>query len=484
MFSALESASKKRIIENEICKINSILQQKFDFEENLFNHFCGYFGPHTAYFHMDSKSSFMSSLSKEQLSLELNVSLNDRNEIIVLTLGPNDPAFQTGVIKKGDQIISISNLKQTLQVSCATVEAISNMILSDANKKIMLTLRRSSSKYFELVVEKKLLKDEGNTVYSFIVDHKKRRYGYVKIPSFYADFEGNSVKGCAEDAALEVLKLLKNSMQGIIIDLMDNGGGSIEEAIKLARMFIDYDPISIILNNKNVQTIIHDPYPGVTYNNPLVILINENSASASEFFASALQDYNRALLLGSATVSKATMQSIMSLEPNDVENFVKVSINKFYRVTGKSNQATGIVPNVMVPEIYESIYPKEKNNATAFKNDCIATPLIFKRHMKNSAMAKIAKRSTDRIDSNSYFNKTKEFNKEINDLIDTPKLAQLVNMDSAIKSQSEIRRRWEEIKELDTKSINLLLNNYLLTVNPLDKANNKFHLEVLKKTTT
>lgn len=125
MFSALESASKKRIIENEICKINSILQQKFDFEENLFNHFCGYFGPHTAYFHMDSKSSFMSSLSKEQLSLELNVSLNDRNEIIVLTLGPNDPAFQTGVIKKGDQIISISNLKQTLQVSCATVEAIS-----------------------------------------------------------------------------------------------------------------------------------------------------------------------------------------------------------------------------------------------------------------------------------------------------------------------------------------------------------------------
>jgi carboxyl-terminal processing protease len=103
-----------------------------------------------------------------------------------------------------------------------------------------------------------------------------------------------------------------------------------------------------------VQTIINDPYPGMIYKDPIVILINGNSASASEFFASALQDYNRALLMGTGTLGKATIQSIMALKK--MKNFVKISINKFYRVTGKSNQATGIIPNVTVPDIYETIY--------------------------------------------------------------------------------------------------------------------------------
>jgi carboxyl-terminal processing protease len=485
-FNLLEPLSKKQTIENEICKINGILEKKSAFEETLFDHFCNYFDPHTAYFNMDSKSSFVASLSKEHLSLGLNVSLNDRNEIIVLKLDPNGPAFQTGDIKKGDQIVSVSNLEETVHVSCATLESISNMILSDANKKIVLTLRRSPSKTFDVLVEKKLLKDEANTVYSFIIENKKRKYGYVKIQSFYADFEGNSGKGCAEDAALEVLKLQKDSIQGVVIDLVDNGGGSMEEAIKLAGMFIDSGPISIILDNKKQQTIIVDPYPGMIYKDPLVILVNGNSASASEFFASALQDYNRALVLGSATLGKATMQSILPLDHNDVENFVKVSINKFYRITGQSNQARGIIPNVMVPEIYETIYPKERDSPTAFKNDSIATNLVFAKYMPNIVMAKIAKKSRYRIDSNTYFKETRKLNKKIDDLINTPKSAKLLTIDTVMKSQSEINEMWKEINAFDTKNNNLLihnsnLNTYLRSINPSEKATNEFQLESLKK---
>lgn len=485
-FPILEAVSKNLIIANEICKINVVLQKESGFEENILDNFCSYFDPHTAYFNVDTKSSFMASLSKEQLSLGMNVSLNDRNEIIVIKMDPNGPAFQTGVIKKGDQIIAVSNLKETLQVSCTTLESISNMILSDTNKKIMLTLRRSSGKNFDILVEKKLLKAEGNTVYSFIIANEKYSYGYVKIPSFYADFEGNSGKGCAEDAALEVLKLQKDSIQGIIIDLIDNGGGSMEEAIKLAGMFIDTGPISIILDNKKEHTIISDPYPGMIYKDPIVVLVNGNSASASEFFASALQDYNRALLMGSATVGKATMQSIMPLESNDNENFVKVSINKFYRINGKSNQATGIIPNVLVPEIYETIYSKECNNPTAFKNDSIATSLVYNQFIKNSAMAKIAKKSADRIATNSYFNETKKLNKKIEDLVNTPKSPRPVTIDSVLKDHAAINAMWEEINAFDTISNNLIihnsnLNNYLLFINPSEKANNEFQLETLKK---
>ncbi|WP_339919558.1 S41 family peptidase [uncultured Flavobacterium sp.] len=485
-FTAIEPISKRLIIANEICKTNAILEKESGFKEKLFDNFCSYFDPHSAYFNVETKSCFVASLSKEHLSMGMNVSLNDRNEIIVIKMDPNGPAFQTGGIKKRDQIIAVSNLKETLQVSCATLESISNMILSDANKKIMLTLRRSSGKNFDVLVEKKLIKDEGNAVYSFIIANKKRRYGYVKIPSFYTDFEGNSGKGCAEDAALEVLKLQKDSIQGVIIDLIDNGGGSMDEAIKLAGMFIDTGPISIILDNKKVQTIISDPYPGMIYKDPIVILVNGNSASASEFFASALQDYNRALLMGSATVGKATMQSIIPLEPNDTENFVKLSINKFYRVDGKSNQATGIIPNVLVPEIYEVLYTKECNNPTAFKNDSIAISLVYNQFIKNTAMVKIAKKSTARIATNSYFNETKKLNKKIEYLVNTPKLPRPVTIDTVIKDQSEINAMWEEINAFDTKSNNLIihnsnLNNYLLTINPSEKANNEFQMETLKR---
>lgn len=485
-FATSEPISKNLIIANEICRINALLQKESSFEEKLFDDFCTYFDPHTAYFNVDTKSSFVASLSKEHLSIGMDVNLNDRNEIVVLKMDPNGPAFQTGGIKKGDQIIAVSNLKETLLVSCATLESISNMILSDSNKIIMLTLRRNSGKNFNVLVEKKLLKDEENAVYSFIVSHKKLKYGYVKIPSFYTDFEGNSGKGCAEDAALEVLKLQKDSIQGVVIDLIDNGGGSIEEAIKLAGMFIDIGPISIIIDNKNIETIISDPYPEMIYKDPIVILINGNSASASEFFASALQDYNRALLLGSATVGKATMQSIMPLEPNDAENFVKISVNKFYRITGKSIQAMGIIPNILIPEIYETLYPKERDNPTAFKNDSIPTTLFYNQYLNNNRIAKIVKKSTERIASNSYFNETKKLNKKIEDLINTPKSPRPVTIDTVIKDQSEINNMWKEITAFDSKSNDLMihnstLNNYLLTIHPSEMANNEFQREALKK---
>lgn len=484
-FDALASASKKLIVENELCRINTILQSKTTYEESIFNNFCNYFDPHTAYFSNDSKSSFVSSLSKEHLSLGLNVSLNEKNEVIINALNPNGPAFQTGKIKKGDQIISVSNLKETLIVSCATIESISTMIVSDANKTIILTLRRNSGQNFDVIIDKQLIKDEANTVYSFIIEEKNKKFGYLKIPSFYADFEGDSGKGCAEDAGLEVLKLKKENIKGLIIDLVDNGGGSMEEAIKLAGMFIDSGPISIIVDSKQRQTIVNDPYKGMLFKDPVVILVNGNTASASEFFASILQDYDRALLLGSSTVGKATMQTIMPLDKNDNENFIKVTINKFYRVTGKSNQALGIIPNVSIPIIYETIFPKESNSPSSFKNDSLTNQLVFKPFFKRSFLDKIANNSKKRVSTDSYFNEIKEINQKITDIITKPKLPLPITIESVFEEQMEVTRLSKEIIGVEAHSSNLniynsYLNKFLLTLYPDEKANNIFQLETLK----
>lgn len=484
-FAALASASKKSIVENELCRINTILENTTAYEESIFNNFCNYFDPHTAYFSNDSKSNFVSSLSKEHLSLGLNVSLNEKNEVIINALNPNGPAFQTGKIKKGDQIVSVSTKKETLIVSCATIETISTMIISDANKTITLTLRRKSGQNFDVTIEKQLIKDEANTVFSFIIEENSKKFGYLKIPSFYADFEGNSGKGCAEDAGLEVLKLKKENIKGLIIDLVDNGGGSMEEAIKLAGMFIDSGPISIIVDNKQRQTIVNDPYKGMLFKEPVVILVNGNTASASEFFASILQDYNRALLLGSSTVGKATMQTIMPLDENDNENFIKMTINKFYRVTGKSNQALGIIPNVSIPIIYETIFPKESNSPSSFKNDSLTNQLVFKPFCKRSFLDEIANNSKKRIATDYYFKEIKEINHKITDIMTKPKLPLPITIESVFKEQIEVTRLSKEIIGIEAHNSHLniynsYLNNFLLNLYPEEKVNNLFQLETLK----
>ena len=374
-FKSLTNYYKEIAIQNELCKVSAQLKKTSTIPEKVFGFFCTYFDPHTNYFSVNSKSNFVSSLSKEKLSLGFLVSLNEKNQIIIDEIDPNGPAFKNGKLKKGDQIISIANEQETLKVTCASLEEIGDLIVSDANKIITLTIKRKGEKNFSVTLEKEVLKDEQNSVYSYLVEDKNK-IGYIKIPSFYTNFESKDNNGCANDVATEIVKLQNDDIDGLVIDLMDNGGGSMEEAIKFAGLFVHHGPISIVVDKSQKQQIIQDPYRGYLYKGPVIILVNGNTASASEFFATILQDYNRAMVIGSSTLGKATMQTILPTDSNE-ENFVKVTINKFYRITGKSHQSIGVLPDVQVPVLYESIIQKERDYPTAFKNDVLPTSISF-----------------------------------------------------------------------------------------------------------
>jgi len=483
-YNSIEAKSKKLILSNEICRISTLLETKTKQDENFYNFFCTYFDPHTAYFSNDSKSSFVASLSKEHLSLGMTVNLNEKNEIIVHEIDPNGPAYQTGQIKKGDQIISVSNQKETLQVSCASLESISTMILSEANKSLTLTLKRNSGKSFEVFIEKQVMKDEENSVFSFIIG-KESKIGYIKIPSFYADLDGKSRKGCADDVAREVIKLERDNIKGLVIDLIDNGGGSMEEAIKLAGMFIDYGPISIVVDHTNEKSVINDPYKGLIYRGPIVVLVNSNTASASEFFSSIMQDYNRALLLGSSTLGKATMQTILSLDEHKDTDFLKITINKFYRVTGKSHQYIGVTPDVVLPEFYEDVYQKESDFPTAMKNDSIEPFLKYRTYVKRSLIDKLAKNSSLRLADNYYFNDIKKINLKIDQLVNTPKAEIPMTLDAVFKQKKIVNSLWTEINTFNDENnpldvYNSSVNQFLLGAYPNDKTINQYQMDNLK----
>ncbi|SHG10624.1 carboxyl-terminal processing protease [Flavobacterium fluvii] len=460
-FAKLEKTTKAKIFETYLCKLNSTLNSKkgleYDLQNDLLNIFCSYFDPHTNYFSLDAKTSFMSSLSTSGLSLGLNVTLNEKEEIVVSEIVPGGPADKTKKFEKDDVILKVSNKKgEEYLVSCAPLEKIGELIFSDSNELIELTIQKKNGNILPILLKKQVMKATANTVFSFIAE-KETKIGYINIPNFYSDFDGYSVQGCADDVAKEITKLKNDNVQGLVIDLQNNGGGSMEEAIKLAGMFIDFGPVSVLVNNKGRHTILKDYNRGSSYFGPIVVLINGNSASASEFFAAAMQDYNRAIIVGSTSLGKASMQSILPLDRNQ-ENFVKLTLEKFYRITGDSNQIKGVVPDIALPVLYDSIVQREDNYETALKYDQIKTKAKFIPYRKDYYPTLI-EHSNARLKNNARFNEIIAANVEINALYNDPKKPLRVAFKDVFKDIHEIDALWKKVKKITTTETKCIISN-------------------------
>lgn len=483
VFNSLVKIYKQQMIDNEICKINTLLLNKNPIVEKVFGFYCNYFDPHTNYLTFKNKSNFLSALSKERLTLGFTVTLNEKNEILVEDIEENGPAYRNGQLKKGDQILAIANDSQILNVNCAAIEQIGEMMVSDNNKVITLTIKRKGVKNFTITIAKEISTDKDNSVTSYIVEDKKK-IGYIKIPSFYSNFEQTDGSSCADDVASEIIKLQNDNIEGLIIDLMDNGGGSMEEAIKLAGFFIPKGPISIIADHSKQLQIIQNPHSGYSYKGPVVILVNSNSASASEFFAAILQDYNRALIIGNKTIGKATMQTILPLDDTQ-EEFVKITINKFYRITGKSHQAIGVIPDVVIPVLYDNLAKRESDYPSAFSNDNLPESIHFVPFVEDKLIKNLSIKSEERVSANHYFKTITNLNKQIDEVINPSKFAIPLQLKAIITEQNKIDTLWKEITDFKDETIalkikNSTFNEALLLVYPAEKTTNEKQIKVLQ----
>lgn len=460
-FSKLEKISKTKIFETHLCKVDGALNSKrgleYELQNDFLNIFCAYFDPHTNYFSLDAKASFMSSLSTSGLSLGINVTLNEKEEIVIDEIVPGGPAAKSQKFEKGDIILKVSNKKgEEYSVSCASLEKIGELIFSDSNLEIELTIQKKSGIIIPVFLKKQVMKATSNAVYSFIVENETK-VGYINIPNFYSDFDGYSPQGCADDVAKEIEKLEKDNIEGLVIDLQNNGGGAMEEAVKLAGMFIDYGPVSVLVNNKKKHSILKDFSRGVSYFGPIVILINGNSASASEFFSAAMQDYNRAIIVGSTTLGKATMQSILPLDKMQ-QDFVKLTLEKFYRITGDSNQIKGVVPDIALPILYDSIVPRENSYKTALKYDRINTKAKFNAFPRDYYRILIGQ-SEVRLKNNLRFQAISAANQEINALYNDPKMPLRVAFKDVFQDVHSIDTLWEKVKKITITDTNCIISN-------------------------
>ncbi|WP_281336323.1 carboxy terminal-processing peptidase [Flavobacterium eburneipallidum] len=486
-FSKLEKISKAKTFETYLCKLNGILNAPkgidYDLKNDFLNIFCAYFDPHTNYFSLEAKSSFMSSLSTSGLSLGINVSLNEKEEIVVSEIVPGGPAEKSKKLEKDDVILKVSNTKgEEYSVSCASLDKIGELIFSDTNKEIELTIQKKNGTILPVLLKKQVMKATNNAVFSFIAE-KDSKIGYINIPNFYSDFDGFSPQGCADDVAKEITKLKKDKIEGLVIDLQNNGGGSMEEAVKLVGMFVDFGPVSVLVNNKKKHTILKDFNRGSVYFGPIVILINGNSASASEFFAAAMQDYNRAIIVGSKTLGKATMQSILPLDGKQ-QDFVKLTLEKFYRVTGDSHQVKGVLPDIALPVLYDSIVQRENSFKTALEYDRITTKAKFNAFSKEYYPTLIEK-SNLRSRNNARFNEILSVNVKINALYNDPKKPLPLTFKKVFADVHEIDLLWKQVKKITKTETNCTITNNSydaekVAFDPFQQEINAFKIKELK----
>lgn len=346
------------------------------------------YDPHTAYFSPDEKAGFESELGNRSQSYGLTLRSDDDNHAVVGHLDPGSPAFQAGSMNEGDRILSVRwDNKDSIDVSDASATELNQMLTDEGGNKLTMNVKKADGTVRQVSLQKAMINptaadEEENRVKGFLLKGS-RTVGYIALPGFYSDWEGNKgVKGCANDVAKEILKLKKENIEALVLDLRYNGGGSMDEAVELSGLFIDAGPVGQIKSKDEKVYTLKDVSRGTVWDGPLLVLVNGSSASASEMVAGTLQDYNRALILGSPTYGKATAQVVLPMDTTiDLANFnpkaeassyIKVTISRLYRVDGRTAQVSGVVPDISLPDPPEAMTQRESSEQFALPPITIA----------------------------------------------------------------------------------------------------------------
>jgi carboxyl-terminal processing protease len=377
----LEQEARKSITKSYHKKFEQ-QEKTFDKEKRFdafLNAITGLMDPHTDYFAPIEKRSFTEQMSGVFYGIGAQLG-GDENGVKIASVQPGGPAWKSGQIVINDVIIKIAQgAEEPVDIAGYEITDAVKLIRGNLGTEVRLTIKKpdGSIKVVTLIREKVVL-DEGYAR-SAIITKGTQKIGYIYLPDFYADFDREEGARCSKDVAAEVKKLKGEKVDGIVIDVRYNGGGSLYEVVQMVGLFIDQGPVVQIRNKEGQSQTLSDETPGALYNGPLVVMVNEFSASASEIFAGAIQDYKRGIIIGStSTYGKGTVQRTVAFgKPLDSLGIqteygaVKLTFQKFYRVTGSSTQKKGVASDIVLPDEYELLKYREKDNPAALNWDVI-----------------------------------------------------------------------------------------------------------------
>ncbi len=444
-----------------------------DHYDRFFNSITRAFGPHTNY---------IPPASKEQFDINMRGSLEgigallreDDGFIKIIRIIPGSASARQGGLKAEDIILEVAQEgEEPVDITDMRLRDAVRLIRGPKGEAVTLTIRKPDGVTEVIRIIRDVVQIEETFVKSSVIKSEGgRKTGYIYIPSFYRDFEGtkNGAAGrnSTDDTLKEILKAIDQNVDGIILDLRDDGGGALVDAVDITGLFIESGPVVQVLNRFGDKRVLSDTNKNISYDGPLVVLVNKFSASASEIVAAALQDYKRAVIVGGAhTHGKGTVQTIIDLNENipllhlqkyDDLGALKVTIQKFYRVNGSSTQYKGVEPDIVLPNLFEHIKSGERYLDYSLPWDAIQ-PVEFTPFERPLDIERIRERSLKRaVQSEGLKAISDEAVKAAERTEDTMLSVQIDNMRSK-REESELTRekvgahyrkyREEQQEELD-----------------------------------
>jgi len=365
------------------------------------------FDPHTFYFSPEDKEKFDVSMSGtfEGIGARLQKK-NDAVEISELISG--GPAWKGKELEAGDLILKVAQGKEEpIDVAGMRLDDVVKKIKGPKGTEVRLTVKKVDGSIKVISIIRDEVETEETFAKSSIVEKDGKRYGIIYLPKFYISFENKENRDAYKDIAVEIERLKAQNIDGLVMDLRDNGGGSLETVVKMVGLFIPEGPVVQVKGPGRNPEILPDPDKKVQYDGPLVVMINNFSASASEIFAAAIQDYKRGIVVGSKhSYGKGTVQNVIDLNQfirgNSYGDLgaLKTTIQKFYRINGGSTQREGVMSDIVFPDRYTYLDMGERDEESALPWDKIA-PASYEPLPIN--YDQIIANSKKRIAANAYF---------------------------------------------------------------------------------
>lgn len=427
--------------------------------------------PHTNYMPPADKKRFMEMMSGSFIGIGASLMQQEDGKVVINEILTGSPSWKQGKLKKNDEILKVAQgAEPPVDVEGMDLEDVVKIIRGPEGTEVRLSVKHENGTFEEIAIIRGKVELEDVFARSAVIEEEGKRIGYIYLPEFYADFNGIGDRRSAEDVKKEVLKLKAEKVHGIVLDLRNNGGGSLSDVVDMVGLFVGSGPVvQVVSSEKNVR-IMKSRIEQPVYTGPLAIMINGNSASASEIMAAAMQDYGRAVVIGSESFGKGTVQNLVPLDrfvnnsmreriiaafnrakggevDYDGIGSLKLTIQKFYRINGGSTQLRGVVPDIILPDVYDQIEMGERRESSALPWDKIA-PAAYSIWKNQPPIAFLKSKSAERVKENEIFDLIKTTAAKIKEQRDNNIMP--LNLAAFIQKQEENEQLSNKMDMLDS----------------------------------
>lgn len=385
--------------------------------EAYLNAFISVNDPHTGYFSPQEKADFDVKMSGKLEGIGARLQ-SDGEKTTVTEIVPGGPAWKMNELEANDVILKVAQGDgEPVDVMGLEIDDVVAKIRGPKGSTVKLTIQKKDGSTKVISIVRDLVITEEALAKSLLLNTSDNtdKVGYIYLPKFYADFTPEGVTSCADDVAKELEKLKRENVKGIILDLRNNGGGSLRDVVRMSGLFMEQGPIVQVKSRNRPPDINTDSDPRVQYGGPLIVMVNSFSASASEILAAAMQDYGRAVIVGTtSTYGKGSVQRFWDLDQafNDPSvqplGDLKVTIQKFFRISGKTTQLDGVKPDIVLPDSYNYIDLGERENDHPLDATTIAPVPYGQNAYQVPNMNKLIEKSNTRVKADATMKKIEE----------------------------------------------------------------------------